>query len=138
MRRLGEDEEFVFEAAFRLEAHFMRAIEHPTQHAARAERLGAGVELAKEQQVAGLRRDLAAALGNDAHGGVGIGSVPAGVGDVVVELIVGIPAQHHVAEAEIAVERGLLNLSTCRLLAAQHAIDVVDAHLHMGEATLLG
>ena len=41
--------------------------------------------------------------------------MPAGIGDVVVELVVGVPAQYDVAEAHAAVERRL-NLSMCRYL----------------------
>ena len=72
----------------------------------------------------------------DADVGVGIGGVPAGVGDVVVELVVAVPAQHHVAEAHAALERRL-ELVDVDVLAAQDAVDVVDAHLDVAEAALL-
>ena len=62
--------------------------------------------------------------------------MPAGVGDVVVELVVGVPAQHHVAEAHAALERRL-ELVDVQVLAAQDAVDVVDAHLDVAQPALL-
>ena len=67
---------------------------------------------------------------------IGIGGVPAGVCDVVVELVVGVPAQHHVAEAEAALQRRE-ELGLRHVLAAQDAVDVEDADLDMGQAALL-
>src|SRR5471030_2940617 len=125
MRRLGEDEELVFETDLDLEAELLGARENAAQNAAWADRLELLGELRQEQEIAGLGRNLAAGVGQDAHSGVGITRVPAGHGDIVVELVVGVPTQHHVAEAKAALERRL-ELVDVDVLAAQDAVDVVD------------
>jgi hypothetical protein len=56
--------------------------------------------------------------------------VPAGVFDVVVELVVRIPADDHVAEAEALLERRE-ELVAADVLAAQDAVDVGDPDLDM-------
>jgi hypothetical protein len=61
--------------------------------------------------------------------------VPARVGHVVVELVVGVPAEDHVAEAEATVERGE-ELVAVQVLATQDAVDVVDADLHVREVAV--
>ena len=58
--------------------------------------------------------------------------MPAGQRGVVVELIVGIPAQHHVAEAEALLESGF-ELVAGHVLAAHDAVDIGDADLHEGQ-----
>ena len=68
--------------------------------------LGPVGEFAEEEQGLLLEGELAAGIGQDAHRRIGIGGVPAGEGDVVIELVVGIPAQHDVAETEAALQRG--------------------------------
>jgi hypothetical protein len=62
--------------------------------------------------------------------------VPAGVGDVVVELVVGIPAEDDVAEAEAVVE-GREELVPRHVLAAQDAVEVEDADLDVVEVSFL-
>jgi hypothetical protein len=62
--------------------------------------------------------------------------VPARVLHVVVELVVGIPAQHHVAEAESLVERGE-KLVAAHVLTAHDSIVVEDTDLDMIELALL-
>src|SRR4029077_277151 len=52
--------------------------------------------------------------------------------DVVVELVAHVPAQDHVAEAHAAVERRM-ELVNVDVLAAQDAVDVVDAHLDVAQ-----
>src|SRR6185437_9956751 len=136
VRGLGEHEELVLETDLDLEAHPVGALDHPPQHGPRTERLGWPGELAQEQEVARLGRDLSAGLRQDADVGVGIGGVPAGVGDVVVELVVAVPAQHHVAEAHAALE-GRLELVDMEVLPAQHPVEVVHPHLDVAEAALL-
>jgi hypothetical protein len=61
--------------------------------------------------------------------------VPAGVGGVVVELVVGVPAQHHIAEAEALFERAQ-ELVGVQILAAQDAVAVVDTHLDVRKLAL--
>ena len=134
--RLGEDEEFVLEADLDLEAQLGRTREDAAQRAARADFLRLADELAEEHQVARLGRDLAAGIWQDADVGVGVAAVPAGVGDVVVELVVHVPAQHHVAEAEAAFQRRV-EFVDVDVLAAQDAVDVVHPHLDVGQAAFL-
>jgi hypothetical protein len=76
----------------------------------------------------GLERDVAARVGQHAHRRVGVGRVPARVLRVVVELVVGIPAEHDVAEAEAARQRGQ-ELLARHVLAAHDPVDVEDADL---------
>ena len=85
--------------------------EDAAQHAARAGSFRIAGELAEEERQVVLERDQPHRLGQNAHGGVGIGGVPAGERRVVVELVVRIPAEHHVAEAEALLER---RIRTCR------------------------
>ncbi|MNJ50859.1 hypothetical protein D3C77_461470 [compost metagenome] len=73
---------------------------------------------------------------DDAHRRIGVGGVPAGVCDVVVELVLDVPAEHHIAEAA-AVLQGGEELAAVDVLAAHHPVDIEHAHLHMGEAALL-
>jgi hypothetical protein len=61
--------------------------------------------------------------------------VPARVADVVVELVVAVPAEHDIAEAEAARE-GALELVAGHVLAAQHPVHVENAHLDMGQIAL--
>ena len=106
--------------------------EHPAQRAARTDRLRVAVELAEEERQVVLERDQPHGLGQDAHRRVRIGGVPAGQRGVVVELVVGIPAQHHVAEAEALLERRF-ELVAGHVLAAHDAVDVEDADLDEGQ-----
>ncbi len=136
LRRLVEQEELVFEGRAGGKAHPLRLLQHPAQGAARAERLGRACELAKEEERALLEGQRPAGLGQDAHRRIRIGGVPAREGHIVIELIVGVPAQHHVAEAEAAVE-GREELGLGDVFAAQHAIGVEQADLDVGDAPLL-
>ncbi len=61
--------------------------------------------------------------------------MPAGEADVVVELVGGIPAEHHVAEAEAAVERGF-EFFAGEIFAAQHAVGIEHAELDVSELAL--
>jgi hypothetical protein len=56
--------------------------------------------------------------------------VPAGELGVVVALVVHVPAEHHVAEAEAALDGGE-ELVAVDVLAAQDAVDVADGDLHL-------
>ncbi len=128
LRRFLEHEEFVFQAGQHLEAHLVGLGQGPAQHGAGADLFILAVEFAEEEQHVVLPGDLAAAFGQDAHGGVGIARVPAGDGNVVVQLVLGIPAQHHVAEAEALIEGGD-ELVGLHVLAAHDAVHVDDADL---------
>ena len=61
--------------------------------------------------------------GQQPHRGVGEGGVPAGEGDVVVLLVVRVPAEHHVAEAQAILE-GREELVAIEELAAQNPVVV--------------
>ena len=54
--------------------------------------------------------------------------MPAGETGAVIELVVGIPAQHHVAEAESLLESGE-KLVPLHVFAAHDAIDIENADL---------
>ncbi len=74
--------------------------------------------------------------GSSRTGGVGEGGVPAGEGDVVVLLVVGVPAQHHVAEPQALVQRRE-ELGAVDVLAAQDAVVVEHADLDVRQPPLL-
>ena len=95
-------------------------------------RLRIAVEFGQEERQVVLERDEPHGLRQDAHRGIRIGGVPAGELGVVVELVVGIPAQHHVAEAEALLEGGF-ELVAGHVLAAHDAVDIDDADLHEGQ-----
>ena len=104
--------------------------------AARADRLGAFGELAEEHDHVAFEGQRAAGVRQHAHRRVRIGGVPAGVFHVVVELVVRVPAQHHVAEAEALVERGE-ELVAAHVLAAHDTVVVEDADLDVIELAFL-
>ena len=136
VRRFVEDEELVLEAGVGLETHVVGATQHAPQQAAGTQLVGGGRELAHEKQPAFFEGQLAAVLGDDAHQRVGISRVPARVADVVIELVLGIPTEHHVAEAEALVEGGEEFLPGY-VLAAQDPVDVEYADLDVAELALL-
>ena len=111
------------------------ALEHAPQGAARADRFGAPGELAEKECGLRLEGDVAPGFGQDAHGGIGVGGVPAGEPGVVVELVVRVPAENHVAEAEILVERRE-EFIAAQVFAAQDAVGVDDADLDVLDAAL--
>jgi hypothetical protein len=134
--RLIKDEELVFEGGRHREPHLLRLPQHAAQEAARADRLRLAGELAQEEGDAVLEGQDAARVGQEAHGRVRIGRVPARIGDVVVELVVGVPADDDVAEAEALLQGGQEFL-TRQVFAAQDPVDVGEPDLHVGVAALL-
>src|SRR5580700_7664833 len=66
---------------------------------------------------------------------VGIGGVPAGHADVVIQLIVAVPAQHHVAKPVTLLERRE-EFFAAHVFAAHDAIDVEHADLDVVESLL--
>ena len=111
MRRFVEDEKFELGRRRDRKSHVLGFLQHAPQHAARAGRLGVAVEFAEEERQVVLERDQPHGLGQHARRRIRIGGVPAGECRVVVELVVRIPAKHHVADAEAAL-RG--RNRTCR------------------------
>ena len=131
-----EQEELVLQRGEGVEAHRLAALDHPQQGVARAHRLGLIGEFAEEQQHAVLEGNLPAAGGQDAHRRVRVGGVPAGVAGVVVELVLDVPAEHHVAEAAAVLQRRE-ELAAVDVLAAHHPVDVEQPHLDVAEAAFL-
>ena len=78
----------------------------------------------------------AAGIWQHSHRRIRVGGVPARVFHVVIELVVRVPAQHHVAEAESLVERGE-ELVAAHVLAAHDAVVVEHSHLDVVELALL-
>ena len=134
--RFFEHEELVLEAGEDLVAHAARAIEHPSQQGARAHGRRGARKLRQKEQHRVFPRQRAAGLGHDARLGVRIAGVPARELHVVVELVLAVPAQHHIAEAEATLERGE-ELGCGHVLAPQHAVDVEGTHLHVAQAPRL-
>ena len=136
MRRFLEQEELEFGRGVDGKSDILGALENAAQQSARTQRLSRAGEFGEEEQHVALDRNRAAGLRQDAAGRVGIGGVPAGEGGIVVELVVGIPAQHDVAEAEAVIERGEEFLAR-DIFAAQHAVEIDDADLDVAEVALL-
>ena len=113
-----------------------RPRQHAPQRAARADLFGAAGELRQEQQHVAFQRQRPAGARQQAHRRIREGGVPAGEGDVVVLLVVRVPAQHHVAEAKAFVERGE-ELVAVDVLAAQDAVVVEHPDLDVLQSALL-
>src|SRR6185437_16307085 len=118
------------------EAHAAGALDHPAQHAARANGVGRRRELAEKEVRARLEGQLAAALRQDAHVRIRVTRMPAREGDVVVQLVVGIPAQHDVAEPQPLLQAGEEFLPR-EVLASQDAVEIEHTDLDMTGAALL-
>ncbi len=136
LRRLLEHEEFELGGGDGLVAQVVGFPDHAPQSGARADGLGLLRELAQEHDHVAFEGNAAAGLGHHAHRGIRVGRVPARVLHVVVELVVRIPAQHHVAEAEALVERGE-KLVAAHVLTAQDAVVVEDTDLDVFELAFL-
>ena len=126
--RLLEHEEFELGRGAHRIAEAGRPLEHPPQGAARTDRFGAAGEFPKEQGRLRFVGNLAARGRQDAHRRIGIGGVPAGVLDIVEQLVVRIPAEDHVAEADPLVERRQ-ELVAAEIFAAHDAVAVEHADL---------
>ena len=92
--------------------------------------------LAEKEQHVALERQRAAGLGKEPHLGIWVSRVPAGEAGVVVQLVVCVPPQHHVAESESLLECGE-KLRTVDPLAAQDAVVVEHADLDVCKVPLL-
>jgi hypothetical protein len=135
LRRFLEHEELIFGGGADGIAHLGGALEHAPQGAARADRFGAAGELAEKEYGFGFEGDVALGLGQHAHGGIGIGGVPAGELCIVVELVVRVPAENHVAEAEVFVEPRE-EFIAAEVFAAQDAVGVGDSDFDMFDAAV--
>ena len=130
--RLGEVEPLELEA----EAGGIPGVGRPIDEAAKQSprthhRLGRRSDVVAEEEVAPrLPRHATEALEVDGDRAVRVAALPAGVGDVVVALVGRVPAEHHVTEAEPAVD-GSQELRLVEVLAAQDAVDVDDGDLHV-------
>ena len=135
-RRFLEEEELVLETDVRLEPERAAALDHAAQQCARADGLGRRRELAQEEESAVLERQRSAGVGQNAYRRIGIAGVPAGELDVVVELVLAVPAQHDVAESEPALERRQ-ELLPRHVLAAQDPVDVEGPDLDVRQTARL-
>src|SRR6185312_27043 len=121
-----EVEEFELEAAHRHDAELFGALQDALQHLPAIERIRriaavlAYHEFAEKEVYVVVPGHLAMRAEVDPRQRIGEALVPAGVCRVVVALVVAIPAEHDVAEAEAAFERRL-ELVLVQVLAAQHA-----------------
>ena len=131
--RLFEHEELVFECRGDGEPHRRRLVDHTAQQAARTDCLGRVGEFAQEERHVIFERQQASGRRKHACGGIGVARMPTGVGDVVVELVVRIPAHDDVAEAEALFENAE-ELVARDVFAAQDSIDVRDAELDLADA----
>ncbi len=129
VRGLGEVEPLELHPAHRHHAELLGALQHALQHLPRADgkrrfaALDLVHELAEEERHVVVPRHRAERPEVDARNGVGKALVPARHRRVVVGDVHHVPAEHHVAEAESALERRI-ELFLVDVLAAQHAVDV--------------
>jgi len=133
--RLAEVEPLEFHPAARGVTHPRRAVQHPAQGLARADRQWRARrvdEFPQEERHVAVPRHGAPGGEVDARLGVGIAAMPAGEGAVVIADVARIPAEDHIAETETAIERGE-ELVLVQILAAQDAIDVGDRHLDLAD-----
>ncbi len=105
VRGLVEDEELELGGGLDRVAQAVGPLQHAAQHAARAYGLGRAGEFAEHQGDVALMRQVAHSVGQEPDRRVRIGGVPAGEAGVVIELVVAVPAQHHVAEAVALMQR---------------------------------
>ena len=136
--RLVEHEQLVFEAGGEHEAQAIRDGQRPPQRGTGADGVVRGaigrLELADE---VGHTLVWQPALGVHQQAVLGVreAGVPAGEVAAVVELVVDVPAEHAVAEAAtLAQDAG--ELLQAHVLAANHAVDVRQAELHLAGAAL--
>ncbi|KAG0739421.1 hypothetical protein G6F31_018114 [Rhizopus arrhizus] len=137
MRRFAEHEELVLQRRVDVVAHACGPVQRAVQQPARTDGARVALEFRQEQQhvfAAGplFKRQPAPGLRHDAQLGVGVGGVPAGVLGVVVELVIEVPAEHHVAERQAGAQRAQ-ELVASQVLAQHDAVDVGQAHLDMRE-----
>jgi hypothetical protein len=116
-------------------SHSRGTVQYAPQGAARADGFGASGELTQKERGLGLEGDVAAGRRQDTDGGVGIGGVPAGEFGVVVELVVGVPAENHIAEAHVLVE-GRQKLVAAEIFSPQDAVGIEDADLDVLDGAL--
>ena len=71
-------------------------------------------------------------MGQDPHRRIRVACVPSGEGDVLVliELVVGVPTEYHIAEGQPVFE-DRKELVAADVLASHHAVHVVQADLHV-------
>ena len=143
LRRFQEIEPLEFHAGHDAETHLFGPFQHPLERLARAERVRRAVgidEFAQEKRDAVVPRHLAKGGQVKPRQRIGKAVRPARDGGVVVAAVRHVPAQHDVAKAEAAVRVGLGHaeeLVLVQQLAAQHAVDVADRHLHLARARRL-
>ena len=137
MRRLVEQEELELDRAQHVVSHVLGPLQHAAQRPARADVLVLAGEFAEHQRQIVFKRQQPGRLRQQAHRGVRIGGMPARHRDVVVQLIVAVPAQHHVAEAEALLQRRQ-EFVAAHVFAAHDAIDVEHADLDVIEIPLDG
>ena len=135
MRRLVEQEELELDRAQHVVSHVLGPLQHAAQRPARADLFVLAGEFAEHQRQIVFKGQQPGRLRQQAHGGVWIGGMPAGHVDVVVELIVAVPAEHDVAEAETLFQRRQ-EFVAAHVFAAHDAIDVEHADLDVVESLL--
>src|SRR5258705_4455118 len=91
-----------------------------------------GDEVAEEERNTAVPGHGAIGPEVDSRERIGKTVLPAGELGVVVALVAGIPAEHHVAEAEAALDGGE-ELVAMDVLAAEDAVNVRYADLHLAD-----
>ena len=137
--RLAKEKELVLARHLHRETHRTRPLVDALEELARRneERLARlRFEIEQEGGRPRLPRDDAEGGQVDGRADIGISGVPPGDGGVVVQLVRHVPPEDDVAEAEPSFGRAP-ELLQGQVLAAQDAVDVESADLHLAHAVLL-
>src|SRR5580658_6982757 len=130
LRRFVKNEKFEFRGGADGVPRLRGALQHTPQHPSWTHRFRAARKLAEKKQGFRLEWDVALSRGKNPHRGIRIGGMPAGKFRVVVELIVRIPAQNHVAKSEILLETRE-ELVAAQVFSAHDPVGVENADLYV-------
>ena len=113
-----------------------RPVEHPPKQTAGANTVSRFSELSQEQNAALIFHwKLTTGFRKDTDRCIRVGRVPAGETGVVIQLVIGIPAEHHITKPEPAFKRGY-ELVTRHIFAAHHPIGIEQPDLDIIKITV--
>ena len=130
LRRFVENEELEFRGGADGVSRLRGPLQHTPQHPSRTDRFRAPCKLAQKKHGFRLERNVALSRWKDPHRRIRIGGMPAGKFRVVVQLIVRIPAQNHIAKSEILLKTRQ-ELVPTQILSAHDPVGVEDADLYV-------
>ena len=130
LRRFVENEEFEFRGRADGVPRLRGPFQHTPQHPSRTDRFRAPRKLAQKKHGFRLEWNVALSRRKNPHRGIRIGGMPAGKFRVVVELIVRIPAQNHIAKSKILLD-ARQELVPAQIFSAHDPVGVENADLYV-------